>query len=374
MPPPDQLIDWPSWLEQHAPPVPEHAKTGITEGRRHRRLLALQRLARALGSRTWQGFLPWTDPETGEHTHRWGVHEQPAITSLDELCALPEHELAWQRGVSLADSDIALLAACLENAGRHLDEPAHAKRPPPVDHAKRNASIVAAIAAGATRQALAEEHGISYARVMQILHKHQRIEETRRRLEESKRREEHEAQSFQDWLCCHPLSVRTCNVFEKSGISSLAQLCALREIDLLRLPNFGRKCLKEVKEALAEDGLKLSEVEPPPPGSPLPSVPLPVSMTPPEGMRRSALADIFELNGREPLVVEAGFVIAWLRDMAVELRDRRSELYDRELGPGAARGGHRALMAAAAAFENTFPDPWRQRRAGSNGADPHAAA
>lgn len=371
MPPPEPPIDWPSWLEQHAPPVPEHPKAHIMEGRHRRRLLALRRIARALGPRTFQGFMPWTDPESGENTHRWGVHEQPAIATLDQLCATAESDLAYERRLADNSGDLVLLAACLENAGRHLDEPARAKLPPPVDHAERNAAIVAAADAGATCRALAEEHGISYTRVHQILRKHQRREATRRRLEESKRRcEEHEARSFQDWLCGKSLSVRTYHVFEKCNITSLAQLCSLREIDLLRLPNFGRKSLNELKEVLAEDGLKLSEVEPPP-GS-LPWVPVPVSVTPPEGMRRPSFEDIFSPPGRFPPTVEVEFVIAWLRDMAVELRDLRSEFYDRELGPGAARGGHRALMAAAAAFANTFPDPWRP--SAGNGAGPHAAA
>jgi hypothetical protein len=53
------------------------------------------------------------------------------------------------------------------------------------------------------------------------------------------------------------LSPRPTNCFQNAGIVLLGELVVLTEVDLLRLPNFGRKSLREVKEALADGGLHL---------------------------------------------------------------------------------------------------------------------
>lgn len=52
-------------------------------------------------------------------------------------------------------------------------------------------------------------------------------------------------------------SVRVFNVLEASDITSFAELCKRQEIDLVRLPNFGRAALQEVREALKRKGLPL---------------------------------------------------------------------------------------------------------------------
>lgn len=54
-------------------------------------------------------------------------------------------------------------------------------------------------------------------------------------------------------------SVRTKNVFEKEGIRYLSDLVKLSEAFLLRLPNFGRKSLHEIKEFLSQRDLKLEQ-------------------------------------------------------------------------------------------------------------------
>lgn len=47
-----------------------------------------------------------------------------------------------------------------------------------------------------------------------------------------------------------------------SPITTFAELCALSEPDLLRMPNIGRKSLKEIQTVLAERGLELAKYPP----------------------------------------------------------------------------------------------------------------
>jgi len=54
-------------------------------------------------------------------------------------------------------------------------------------------------------------------------------------------------------------SVRTFNCLRKVGISTVAELIAHSESELIAIKNFGRKSLNEVKEKLAEMGLSLRE-------------------------------------------------------------------------------------------------------------------
>ena len=53
------------------------------------------------------------------------------------------------------------------------------------------------------------------------------------------------------------LSTRAANCLANAGISSFEDLVDLRASDLLKIENFGRGCLKEVREALAKKGLAL---------------------------------------------------------------------------------------------------------------------
>ena len=53
------------------------------------------------------------------------------------------------------------------------------------------------------------------------------------------------------------LSVRTENCLENAEIVYVWQLIQKSEADLLKLKNFGRKSLKEIKGVLAELGLEL---------------------------------------------------------------------------------------------------------------------
>jgi len=54
-------------------------------------------------------------------------------------------------------------------------------------------------------------------------------------------------------------SVRTFNCLRKVGISTVAELIAHSESELIAIKNFGRKSLNEVKDKLAEMGLSLRE-------------------------------------------------------------------------------------------------------------------
>lgn len=53
------------------------------------------------------------------------------------------------------------------------------------------------------------------------------------------------------------LSVRAFYCLKNSGIRTLGELIQMRETDLLKMKNFGRKSLREIKEILSEKGLAL---------------------------------------------------------------------------------------------------------------------
>jgi DNA-directed RNA polymerase alpha subunit len=73
------------------------------------------------------------------------------------------------------------------------------------------------------------------------------------------------------------LSVRSANCLSNAGIGTVGDLIKWSEAELLRIPNFWRVSLREVKELLAKKGLRLAgssapwiELSPPwpkPPGS-----------------------------------------------------------------------------------------------------------
>ena len=53
------------------------------------------------------------------------------------------------------------------------------------------------------------------------------------------------------------LTVRTANCMKAEGIKRISTLCQWDEQTLLKVPNFGHKSLREVKEVLAGRGLSL---------------------------------------------------------------------------------------------------------------------
>jgi len=55
------------------------------------------------------------------------------------------------------------------------------------------------------------------------------------------------------------LSVRPRNCLTYAGIDTLGKLCKCSPGGLFRIRSFGKKCLKEVQEKLAEIGMQLSE-------------------------------------------------------------------------------------------------------------------
>lgn len=54
-------------------------------------------------------------------------------------------------------------------------------------------------------------------------------------------------------------SVRTMRALKLAGIYTVGQLTTMSDQELMRLPNFGRRSLYEVKEMLMSFGLKLRE-------------------------------------------------------------------------------------------------------------------
>lgn len=62
-----------------------------------------------------------------------------------------------------------------------------------------------------------------------------------------------------------PFSTRTVNAMVNESIHSIEHLCQHTEWELLRIPNFGRKSLNEIKEYLGMVGLGLRSDLPPGP-------------------------------------------------------------------------------------------------------------
>lgn len=66
-------------------------------------------------------------------------------------------------------------------------------------------------------------------------------------------------------------STRSANAMETAGILTLAMLATKTEAEVLRIPNFGRKSLKEMRAMLASVGMKFAEaVKRPAPRPPRP--------------------------------------------------------------------------------------------------------
>lgn len=63
------------------------------------------------------------------------------------------------------------------------------------------------------------------------------------------------AESIQDLY----LPGRVMNMLKEGNITTLDQLCAQRDSDLLRFPSLGRKAVNTIKEALADHGMQLRQ-------------------------------------------------------------------------------------------------------------------
>ncbi|WP_410052228.1 DNA-directed RNA polymerase subunit alpha C-terminal domain-containing protein [Bradyrhizobium sp. SZCCHNS30582] len=87
------------------------------------------------------------------------------------------------------------------------------------------------------------------------------------------------------------LSVRTYMCFKNEGIRFIGEFAQKSEAELLRIPNFGRKSLNELKEVLAQVGLHL--------GQDLPDWPPPdIEVLSQQAAKLLERADEFELSVR----------------------------------------------------------------------------
>ena len=53
------------------------------------------------------------------------------------------------------------------------------------------------------------------------------------------------------------LGVRSYNCLKREGVETVGDLIARSEAELMKIPNFGRKSIEEVRERLAKSNLKL---------------------------------------------------------------------------------------------------------------------
>lgn len=67
------------------------------------------------------------------------------------------------------------------------------------------------------------------------------------------------------------MSVRSAYCFKNWGLRTVGDVTALTEAEIMRIPNFGRRSLAEIKRVLGELGLHLrGDTLPPPPITPVP--------------------------------------------------------------------------------------------------------
>jgi DNA-binding CsgD family transcriptional regulator len=128
----------------------------------------------------------------------------------------------------------------------------------------RNEKIAAKYAAGATLRVIGEQHGLSTERARQIAIRQQKQDEAARRREAATANIINLPPSQAGLaLFCRPvsevleLSIRSINGLKNDKIVYIGDLVQKTEAEMLRIPNFGRVSLKEVKEALGEIGLRL---------------------------------------------------------------------------------------------------------------------
>jgi DNA-directed RNA polymerase alpha subunit len=73
--------------------------------------------------------------------------------------------------------------------------------------------------------------------------------------ERSRNSSEEQPSSFDDW----ELTVRVENCLRADGINTVAKLLTYTQSDLLRIPNMGRKSVKEVVQEAARHGFTIKE-------------------------------------------------------------------------------------------------------------------
>lgn len=226
MPLPEPPIDWKEFLEQHAPPLPDCRLPRDLERMKAARAERIATIARKLDE---QAFLKRDTVWHQGAVHEIFLEtELLPVTSLDQLCRIPFEDLVNERGMTWEER--SLLEEAVRRVGRELDEPWRAAQvreklererreeerrvrglashvdgvtrflehrggelsdeqveqlvravgwlraaragacvlPLPPRLSERDAAIIAAIAAGESKQAVAARFGLGVARVSQI--------------------------------------------------------------------------------------------------------------------------------------------------------------------------------------------------------------
>ena len=123
--------------------------------------------------------------------------------------------------------------------------------------AERDRDILAMRLNGFTRKSIAEKHKLSTHRIFQIECKAARNERAKERADERHAEVEQigiDVDVFEnlpiDWMVAKvPLSCRVYNCLRNARIKTVGDLIATSEDQLLKTKNFGRKSLREIREA-----------------------------------------------------------------------------------------------------------------------------